>query len=301
MSDETLGQLDTLNDHVKIDRAGWQIDCVDEALDGVVFSSFTHVPTWFEGQTQEGFVLCLNGTAHYQAGTYGDQRLERRLIAANDVSIAGPAMPFEVECFDEKTVTTRYVWLTEARLRALLPISFQGRLNFNSLYGGHFKAPLVAQLLRALFGHAGTGSALGALYTEVMMTAVIAELLQINQTPIVPKPARPNDLTPAQLRRIADYVDASDNAAISSERLAALVNMSPSRFLRSFKAATNSSPYQFILTRRVERARAMLYSSNRSLAQIALDCGFSSQSHMTDIFRSRLNVTPGALRRSLRD
>ena len=62
--------------------------------------------------------------------------------------------------------------------------------------------------------------------------------------------------------------------------------------------ATGLAPHQWQLGRRMARAQALLTGSSRSIAEIALACGFSSQSHFATAFREAVGVSPGRWRRS---
>ena len=79
--------------------------------------------------------------------------------------------------------------------------------------------------------------------------------------------------------------------------IAGAAHMSPHHFARSFKAATGLSPHQYIIHRRVERAKALLSDTDLTLAQVARAVGFSSDSHLSSHVRRLLGVSPGALRR----
>ncbi len=59
------------------------------------------------------------------------------------------------------------------------------------------------------------------------------------------------------------------------------------------------TPHAYLLEVRVQAARRMIEGGERSLAQIALDCGFAQQSHLGSAFRKVLGVTPGQYRRRL--
>ncbi len=105
-------------------------------------------------------------------------------------------------------------------------------------------------------------------------------------------------LSPVRLRKITEYVDANLCEQISLANLCNLVGMSQSNFVRRFNATLGQTPYQFVLGRRIESAKTFLSRTNKSLATIALDCGFSHQEHLTNVFRRRLNTTPAAFRRA---
>jgi AraC-like DNA-binding protein len=71
---------------------------------------------------------------------------------------------------------------------------------------------------------------------------------------------------------------------------------SPNHFAGAFKAAHEVPPHQYIMTRRVERAKAMFGEKRASLVEITLACGFSLQAHLTNCFRQLTGVTPGQFR-----
>jgi len=73
--------------------------------------------------------------------------------------------------------------------------------------------------------------------------------------------------------------------------------LSSSQFGRAFKVSTGAAPHKWFLDARIESAKAMLADRNRNLVDIALDTGFSEQSHFSRAFRSATGATPNAWRR----
>ncbi|MNL85512.1 Exoenzyme S synthesis regulatory protein ExsA [compost metagenome] len=73
--------------------------------------------------------------------------------------------------------------------------------------------------------------------------------------------------------------------------------MSTYHFARRFQETVGMSPHSYVLGRRIERAGALLRRRDVPLVDIALACGFSSQSHLTTVFRRCLGLTPGEYRR----
>ena len=84
------------------------------------------------------------------------------------------------------------------------------------------------------------------------------------------------------------------------KELASLLGRPAARFLVDFKATTGQTPYQYVLSRRIARAQELLSAGEMPLAEVAYACGFASQSHMTDVFRQKLGVTPGRYRKEVR-
>lgn len=104
----------------------------------------------------------------------------------------------------------------------------------------------------------------------------------------------------AVLARIGGYAADHLDGAVSLADLAALTGLSRWGFSRAFKATTGQTPHEFITDMRLARARDLLSAGTESLADVAYACGFSSQSHMTDVFRQKLGTTPGRYRREVK-
>src|SRR5262249_48117289 len=128
-------------------------------------------------------------------------------------------------------------------------------------------------------------------------TMIDAHLVQ--HRPVLEGRSRENrhGLTPGELRCVIEYVEEQLDSSLSLHRLAALVGMTVSHFLRPFRESTGLPPHQYILRRRVERAKMLLFNRHLSIAEIALRCGFYSQSHLTTAFHRLTQVTPRDFRR----
>jgi AraC family transcriptional regulator len=100
------------------------------------------------------------------------------------------------------------------------------------------------------------------------------------------------------LSRIRDRIEVELHKKLSLASLAKESGYSRAHFLRMFRAATGLTPHQYVLERRLGAAQQLLRQSRMSLADIALKCGFSSQTHMNDTFRKRLGTTPLEYRRN---
>ncbi|MEM7182296.1 MAG: AraC family transcriptional regulator [Spirochaetota bacterium] len=104
-------------------------------------------------------------------------------------------------------------------------------------------------------------------------------------------------LTPQLLSIVETYVKENLEEAITIEELAAEVNMSKFYFLREFKKETNHTPYQYLINLRIESAKTTLKQSEKSIAEVALELGFSDQSHFSKTFKRIVGASPGQFRK----
>ena len=105
-------------------------------------------------------------------------------------------------------------------------------------------------------------------------------------------------LAPWQARSVTTYIDANLSASLSCEELARLARLSVSYFARAFKCTFGYSPHVFLMRRRMERAQGLMLETNAPLAQIALDCGFADQAHLSRSFLRFTGERPASWRRA---
>ena len=104
-------------------------------------------------------------------------------------------------------------------------------------------------------------------------------------------------LSPANWRRVEDFIHANLAGRITVEQLAGTAGLSPSHFARSFRAMTGRAPHQYILATRMEAARRRVLESAEPLEQVARLTGFSSHSHMTATLQRFWGISPTTIRR----
>jgi transcriptional regulator GlxA family with amidase domain len=99
-----------------------------------------------------------------------------------------------------------------------------------------------------------------------------------------------------RLLRAKDRMDAAPHEAWPVERLADVSGVSSAHFARSFKAAFGVPPHRYLLTRRLERAKALLRDTDMPIIEIALQTGWNSLGTFGRTFRDVLGVSPSELR-----
>jgi AraC family transcriptional regulator len=138
-----------------------------------------------------------------------------------------------------------------------------------------------------------------ALYSETLAHALAMRFLLRESPSGDTKKPSVKPLPPRILSRIRDRIEAELDTGLSLASLAKESGYSRAHFLRMFRAATGLTPHRYVREIRLSTAQQLLRQSKISLADVALTCGFSSQTHMTDVFRKQLGVTPQEYRRNL--
>src|SRR6188472_694396 len=104
----------------------------------------------------------------------------------------------------------------------------------------------------------------------------------------------PEDL--ALLRRARDAMDRDYAQPLDVAALARVALMSPSHFTRQFRAAYGESPYSYLMTRRIERAKALLRRGDRSVTEVCLEVGCTSLGSFSARCTELVGESPSAYR-----
>ena len=105
-------------------------------------------------------------------------------------------------------------------------------------------------------------------------------------------------LAPWQVRRVLAHIEANLGTSIRNKDLATIARLSPFHFNVAFRNSVGESPHAHIIRRRVERAQGLMLSTEQTLTDIAAECGFADQAHLTRLFRRLSGESPAAWRRA---
>jgi len=160
----------------------------------------------------------------------------------------------------------------------------------------HLRAAMAAVDAELTAGGAG-----GRLAAESLANVLAVHLIRHVLAPRRPERRRDGTLPRGRLRAAVEYIEEHLDTGPSLEQMATVARLSPYHFARQFKAATGLPPHQYVITRRVERAKQLLQAwTALSLAEVAADAGFSDQSQFSRHFKHIVGVTPGQFQMSAR-
>ncbi|OJH33985.1 AraC family transcriptional regulator [Cystobacter ferrugineus] len=151
-----------------------------------------------------------------------------------------------------------------------------------------FREAQIEHLAWALEAECRAGFPNGLLYSESLGLALAAHLLTRYRAPVEAR----GGLSKRQLQRVIEYIEAHLDQNLSLTRLASVAEASTSHFKVLFKRSMGLPVHEYVMHRRVERARSLLVHGELPASEVALEAGFSHQSHMARWMRRVLGVTP---------
>jgi AraC family transcriptional regulator len=144
----------------------------------------------------------------------------------------------------------------------------------------------------------GEGGDDRALYAECLGQMI---LHRITGSHLRMSTARPpvGPLQSWRLRRALDYVEANLDRTVTLRQMATAAELSPMHFAAQFRRAMGTTPYRYVLRRRIERAQSFIRQNDHTLGDIAMMTGFSSQAHFSTAFRATIGTTPRSWRETI--
>jgi AraC family transcriptional regulator len=157
--------------------------------------------------------------------------------------------------------------------------------------------PVVRSVGLALLAELERDNLGGRLYAESLANVLAVHLLRRYTTAGVgAAPRFTGGLGGQRLRQVTDFIADNYGGDLSLDDLARAAGMSTFHFAREFKRTTGTTPHQYLIKFRVERAKALLAEGGMPLVEVGAQSGFSHQSHFTRLFRRLTGTTPQSYR-----
>jgi AraC family transcriptional regulator len=152
--------------------------------------------------------------------------------------------------------------------------------------------PALERLGQALAALNSDDAALGKVFTDSVSLAIVSRIVARHFS-IAGKRTRETAALPSwRLRRAIEYIDAHLSQSIGLVDIAGSAGLTRMHFASQFRRATGMRPHDYLLRRRIEHAQQLLLKSRESVLDVALSCGFRSQSHFTTVFKRLVGETP---------
>src|SRR5471032_2373259 len=150
--------------------------------------------------------------------------------------------------------------------------------------------PLFQHLAWALHAELEAGDASDPLFAESLCTAMVVRLA--DSSGIATLEGRRRTLAPRTATRVTDFIESNLDQRLTLDELAALAQLSVPHFKVLFRETLGMPVHRYVVQRRVERAKVLLLQGKLSTSQVALETGFSHQSHMAHWMNRLLGLTP---------
>lgn len=151
---------------------------------------------------------------------------------------------------------------------------------------------LIQHIGLALLAETESETPAGRLYADSLIQTLTLHLLKNYSTAHLKSETVHGGLSGYKLRRVQEYVNAHLDEDLSLSEIAAAADLSQFHFARAFRVSTGFTPQQYLMRRRIERAKELLAENDLPLVEISLQTGFKNQSHFTTLFRKYTKLTP---------
>ena len=264
----------------------------------VFFRQFRYQPSVVSGPAIDSFLMVIYRQGSVLMRRKCESDWQERIVQPGDISVLGAGQPSAWEWdlpIEVSHLYLSYDLLAETCAHAFAQ-DYRRLVPRDVLDVRDPKSVALADMLAAELCAPSAGGAL--LIDTLAQTLSICALRDFHHHPVQLRGAgATSGLTQAQQRRALDFIEAHLALDFELTDLAKAAGVSAYHFIRCFKDSFGVSPYQFAMKRRLDRVVELVRTTNLSLVEIALSCGFSDQSHMTRALKKGLGVTPGVIRK----
>ena len=160
-----------------------------------------------------------------------------------------------------------------------------------------FYDPDLRAVLDQMLREIRNGCPNGHLFAESLSVGVLLHLCRTRGVRAPPAVGERGKLSRWQWSHLLELIESDLTSDLTLSLLANEAGLSKAHFVRLFRNTAGDSPHRYVMKLRAARARKMLETSQRPLAEIASEVGFASQSHLTRVYRQIFGVTPGESRK----
>jgi AraC-like DNA-binding protein len=157
---------------------------------------------------------------------------------------------------------------------------------------------LLRNISLELLKEAKNKSPFGKMYAETLTQLMVVHLLTKYVSIRIDTKLAGSGLPRHLQNRIREYIYENLVGDISIDTLSNLAGLSSYHFVRMFNCSFGIPPHQYVVIGRIEKAKQLLKFSEMSMTQIALEVGYQSHSHFTNVFRKMTGYTPSRFRKN---
>lgn len=240
----------------------------------------------------------------HRSGPVAVERLEgdktkRRVVPAGGIHLVPGGMSFGFRLFEQ--LDTLHVYIRRTVIEEIAAEMAVGDPTNIDIDGNFVESDVqMKNLLSAVMFALEDGDYATALYVDCLSRAVASRLVRnySNARLRQASPFSSSTIGGVIVKEAIAYMQDNLDRSIGLDDIAAVINRSPSHFARQFRNEMGVPPYQYLVNLRLDKAQTLLRETRISVAEVAFECGFTHQEHLTRLFRRRFHTTPAAYRKS---
>ncbi len=250
----------------------------------------------FSSTRRNAIVLDLSGT-------------ERHLTRMGDLSDNSPTQSDDV-CLIPAGLDVRFAWTTKGDKQNTIMVEIESTLfethmpefaqdkfaDGHLLPRVHAPQPVLSGIMHLLAHEIDPEKRRGRLFADTAMRLLVLELATFHWSVPLPQLEVEGGVD-ARVKRAMDFIETRFADDISLAEISLASGLSLTQLTARFHQHTGSTPYSYVIDRRLRQARHLLAATDIPIAHVAIETGFSDQQHMTRAFRARLGATPSQVRK----
>lgn len=260
--------------------------------------------TPFQGvfQSSRDHLLVLHRDGPVQVESLCDRSVGKRMVPAGGIHIISPGVDFGINLTG--AIDTVHVYVRRAVIEEVALEMVDGDPARLEIPSSIADCDRTLQALIDASACAVEDESIGSsMFADYLSRAIAAQLIRSYSKAKLKGGGRASacgTMSPT-LSDAVDYMTAHIDSAINLSDIAQATHRSPSHIARIFRTELGMPPHRYLINLRVEKARRLLEKTSMSIAEIAYECGFAHQEHLTRLFRRHCGTTPAAYRRSKRN
>lgn len=248
-------------------------------------------------------LLVLHRDGPVQVESLCDRRIGSRVVPAGGIHLISPGMEFGIRL--TSVLETVHVYVRRAVIEEVALEMVDGDPSRIEIPNSIVETDRALRALIDASAYAVEDEGLGSsMFADYLSRAIAAQLIRAHSRARLRGGGRTvgagSCISPT-LNEAIDFMTVNIDRAISLSDIAQAINRSPSHIARMFRTELGMPPHRYLIKLRVDKARRLLEKTSMSIAEIAYDCGFAHQEHLTRLFRRHCNTTPAAYRKSKRN
>lgn len=290
--------------HGMLAQPGAKIKACSDGRDWTSLFASVQQEMPFQGvfEASRDLLLVLHRDGPAQVESLCDRRVGRRLVPAGGIHIISPDIDFGIKLTE--SIETVHVYVRRSIIEEVALEMVDGDPARVQIPSSIAECDKALQSLMEASAHAVEDDSAGtAMFADYLSRAIAAQLIRTYSEVKLKGGGRiaSGGGLSTTLSEAIEYMTANIDSAINLTDIAQVTNRSPSHIARMFRTEIGMPPHRYLINLRVDKARRLLEKTSMSIAEIAYECGFAHQEHLTRLFRRHAGTTPAAYRRSKRN